>query len=186
MSPSLMDGAMMGLMPGDPRGAMMGGSGGMPMGGGASPASDREPPAKSAAPRAPSAALPPGLRNISEGVRGFLETRTDMDFYDQPFVDVLAYLESVAKSEVTFVSLPGNLPAEKQPSVTVRLKQVTIASALEALSDLYGYAFVFRDYGILVIEPTNRVQIDAFRHSGASMIAPPQGTGVPMMGPESP
>lgn len=41
-------------------------------------------------------------------------------------------------------------------------------------ADIYHYAFVFRDYGILVLGPNDKQQIEAFRSSGALMIAPPE------------
>ncbi|MGH7140838.1 MAG: hypothetical protein ACREHD_34335, partial [Pirellulales bacterium] len=101
--------------------------------------------------------------NLPEKFRRFLEKRVDMEFTEQPLTDVLAYLEAAANTEVDFVT---DVTDERMARpVTLNLKQVTIAAALQALADLYGCAFVFRDYGILVFGPDHE-QVDLIESLG--------------------
>jgi hypothetical protein len=107
-----------------------------------------------------------------------------LDFTEQSLPEVLEYMREVGKADVDFVILnpeEWELPQATDDteglmdrSVTLRLKQVTIAAALQALADLYNCAFVFRDYGILVLGPEQVIgMLDSYRAAGTPMIAPP-------------
>lgn len=184
--PMGMGGMPSGIMGGMPSGMMgpMVEPGVQMMGGGVPPLTGQQKRAKSATASGAAAAtgpfsLPAALQgNTSASVRRFLETRVDIEFDNQPIGDILDYFEAAADSNVVFIPLSALRPDEKEPAVTIRMKSVTFASALQALSDIYHYTFVFRDYGILVIESRNRTQIEAFRNSGAPMIAPPDDSPV--------
>lgn len=154
------------------------------MGGGVPPLTGQQKRAKSAtAPGAAAATGPSSLPaafpdKVSASMRRFLETRVEIGFDDQPIGDILDYFAAAADSNVVFIPLSALRPDEKEPAVTIRMKPVTIASALQALADIYRYTFVFRDYGILAIGPNDKQQIEAFRNSGAPMIAPPDDSPV--------
>lgn len=129
------------------------------------------------------------LRNLPENVRSFLNKRIDVDFQEQPIKDVLEYIRETGGGEVDFVNSEIWGPDEGRIDsclVTLRIKRVTIAATLQALADLHGCAFVFRDYGILVIGPRDTdPMVESYRATGAPMIAPPEqvqmGGGLQMM-----
>lgn len=115
------------------------------------------------------------LSNLPEKFQRFLEKRVDMDSTEEPLKDVLEYVKEAANTEVDFVT--DDTDEHMARPVTLRLKQVTIAAALQALVDLYSCAFVFRDYGILVIGPDRQPDqvmevLDPYRAAGTPMIAP--------------
>jgi hypothetical protein len=131
------------------------------------------------------------LSRLSEKMRKFLDQRRDMDFADQPLSDVLDYLIQMGDNSANFVMDHDRSIAEQeeQPALTIRLslKQVTVASALQALADRYELAFIFRDYGILVVTDTGVAgsTIERYRAAGTPMIAPPpfvQAVGVGGLG----
>lgn len=144
----------MGMMPGSPR-AMMS------MMGGPSPS--------------PAAGSKP-FEDLPENVRNFLNKSIDLDFKEQPLQDVLAYIKENAGGDIDFmIQHPEELEGsdERPPAlVTLSVKGVTVAAALQALADLNGWAFIFRDYGILVPSLSDDDLLEAYRASGARMIAP--------------
>ena len=117
-----------------------------------------------------------------EYARAFLEKRIDLDFTEQSLREVLDYINQAGDGSVEFVI---QTPEEWEPQpgdevpvplVTLSLKHVTIAAALQALADRYDCAFVFRDYGVLVLGPgvsTGETAVNSFRTAGTPMIAPP-------------
>jgi hypothetical protein len=120
--------------------------------------------------------------NLPENVRAFLDKRVDADFVRQPLDDVLAYLDAVNDSAVAFViETPDEWNATEEDSgvkvhaVTLSLKQVTVRSLLQALADLHHCAFVFRDYGILVLGPCvdDTEPFESFKAAGTPMVGPP-------------
>jgi hypothetical protein len=163
-----MGGGMGGMTPGmrgPMGGGMMGGAGGGRTGPGTSSALDGGRPS-----------------DLPENVRKFLDKRLDVDFAKGALADVLTYLQAAGDSDVAFII---ESPEEWKPnpeggadewvSVTLVLKQVTVRSALQALADIYHCAFVFRDYGILVLGPEveGTDAFESFRSAGTHMIAPP-------------
>lgn len=130
------------------------------------------------------------LDKLPENVRSFLNKRVDLDFSKQPVQDVLEYIKAASDGEVDFVlqnpedwtADPSKDAASDNLLVTVSIKRVTVAAAMQALADLTGCAFVFRDYGILVIalHSTDGYPLESYRALGAPMIAPPQLPQLPM------
>lgn len=149
------------------------------------------------------------LKELPENVRSFLSKRIDLDFAEQPLKDVLDYIKQAGGDEVDFVLQnpeewaidPSGADTPHDWVVSIAIKRVTVAAALQALADLKGCAFVFRDYGILVTAPgADGYLLESYRASGSPMIAPPSlqiggiggmgaGVGMPnamggmMMGP---
>jgi hypothetical protein len=150
MAPGGMMGGSMGPAGGSMQSAMMG-----MMGGGSS---------SSATTSAKSESSPPDKLQKS------LQSRVDLDFTEQPLGDVLDYLSQAA--EVTFVRKQKDLSSP----VTASLRQVPLEVALQAIADLTDYCFVFRDYGILVI---NRNQAHSYLDAGIPLIGP----GTPLVHP---
>jgi hypothetical protein len=101
-----------------------------------------------------------------------------------PLTDVLDYLTAAGESSIAFIiQAPEEWKINPENSdshphaVTLSLKQVTVRSVLQALADLHHCAFVFRDYGILVLGPDveGTDPFESFRGAGVPMIAPPHG-----------
>jgi hypothetical protein len=122
--------------------------------------------------------------DLPKNVTAFLKKRLDVDMHKMPLADVLEYLQAAAAGEVAFIiEAPEEWKmnpegADGNPhAVTLSLKQVTVRSALQALADLHHCAFVFRDYGILVLGPNveGTDSFESFRGAGTHMIAPPSG-----------
>jgi len=163
-------------MPG--MGGRMGAMGGMPPGGmGGMGGGMMGPPAGQ---KHGELSAPGGKRPVElpENVRTFLDKRLDIDFSDAPFAEVLEYLRQAGNSDVAFIiETPDDWQEAK---VKLSLKQVTVQSGLQALADLHHCAFVFRDYGILVLGPNAEESdtFDSFRAARTPMIAPPS----PVMG----
>lgn len=122
------------------------------------------------------------FEDLPDHLRSFLNKRIDFDFTEVPLREVLDYIQQAGGAEIDFVlqnPTEWNAPDADKPdnrfSVTAAIKHVTVAAALEALADLNGCAFIFRDYGILVISPANEGRsLESYRSSGARMIAPPK------------
>lgn len=104
-----------------------------------------------------------GELTISPELQAVLNNMTDFDFTEQPLSDVLDYLGE--RNHLQFLK-KGNLDMP----VTALLKQVTVQAALQALADLTQTSFVFRDYGILVVQHPSEAEI--YRDSNAAMIGP--------------
>jgi len=70
-----------------------------------------------------------------------------VDFTEVPLKDVVAYLQDVAKITIT-VDAAGGVPVDNP--VTLKLKDVKLSAALQALEDLgLDTVFVVREYGLL-------------------------------------
>jgi hypothetical protein len=111
--------------------------------------------------------------SLPEKMRTILETRVEFDFEAHPLSDVLEYLTACVEGKpggpVQFISqYPLN-----EDFVTLRLKDITVAAGLQALADLHKYGFIFRDYGILVVETDD--EMNSYRAAGTPMIAPAVG-----------
>lgn len=104
-----------------------------------------------------------GELTISPELQAALNNTTDFDFTEQPLSDVLDYLGE--RNQLQFLK-KGNLDMP----VTALLKGVTVQAALQALADLTQTSFVFRDYGILVVQHPSEAEI--YRDSHAPMIGP--------------
>lgn len=104
-----------------------------------------------------------GEQAISPELQKALQDKTDFDFSDQPLSDVLDYLGE--RNGIQFLK-KDNLDMP----VTARLKGVTVEAALQALADLTQTSFVFRDYGILVVQHPS--EAETYRDSNAPMIGP--------------
>lgn len=104
-----------------------------------------------------------GELTISRELQAALNTTTDFDFTEQPLSEVLAYLGE--RNDLQFLK-KGNLDIP----VTANLKGVTVQAALQALADLTQTSFVFRDYGILVVQHPS--EAETYRDSNAPMIGP--------------
>ncbi|MCX5670179.1 MAG: hypothetical protein NTU94_02510 [Planctomycetota bacterium] len=75
-----------------------------------------------------------------------------VDFTEVPLKDVVAYLQDVAKITIT-VDAAGGVPFENP--VTLKLKDVTLSAALQALEDVgLDTVFVVREYGLLATDKT--------------------------------
>ena len=73
-----------------------------------------------------------------------------VDFTEVPMKDVVAYLQDVAKITIT-VDAAGGVPFENP--VTLKLKDVKLSAALQALEDLgLDTVFVVREYGLLATD----------------------------------
>lgn len=115
--------------------------------------------------------------DLPEHVRAFLDKRLDVDFNEVPLDDVLAYLKEVGGGDIAFVieSPQAWESGSEGHSVTLSLKQVSVRAVLQALVDLHRCAFVFRDYGILVLGPDvdGTEPFESFKAAGTPMVAPP-------------
>jgi hypothetical protein len=113
------------------------------------------------------------LSKLPDKMRTTLETRVEFAFERQPLSDVLEYLTECLKDPpggpVQFISQYDL----SETFVTLYLKDITVAAGLQALADLHKYGFIFRDYGILVVETDD--EIDSYRAAGTPMIAPTAG-----------
>lgn len=104
-----------------------------------------------------------GELTISRELQAALNRTTDFDFTEQPLSDVLDYLGEI--NHIQFLK-KGHLDMP----VTANLKGVTVQAALQALADLTQTSFVFRDYGILVVQHPS--EAETYRDSNAPMIGP--------------
>jgi hypothetical protein len=102
---------------------------------------------------------------LPEKLQKFLQSRVDLDFNEQPFNDVLDYLQNEVGGDISFV----DRNAAGGQAVTLHLKQVTIEAALQAIADLTDQCFILRDYGILV---ANCNMANPYLDGGIPMIAP--------------
>lgn len=69
-----------------------------------------------------------------------------LDFSETPLKDVVGYLQEVAKVSITIDA--NNVPVDD--SVSLRLKDVTLSAALQAIEDVCSNVeFVVREYGLL-------------------------------------
>lgn len=100
---------------------------------------------------------------IPKVLRTALASKTVMEFDDQPLQEAVAYLGE--RHGVQFIL------SEKQITVpvTCNVHDITLAAALQAIADLTRYCFVFRDYGILVVEEGHAID---YRRNHVPMIAP--------------
>lgn len=126
---------------------------------------------KSKAARQPgSGGAPPSGETVpspSAAMREALEETTDFDFTDQPLSDVLDYLAHKHGPHLQFLFGEGG---NKSQPVTANLHAVTVRAGLQAIADLTGTCFVFRDYGILITHDSEEIR--AYRASDVPMIAP--------------
>ena len=116
------------------------------------PAQGMAPPAGGAP---PAAALPgertervvresPVRPNLPEDLENALSAEVLCDFVDAPLSEILAYL----KDQTGISVLVGDHNYE-ETSLTLTLGTTSWRNVLVALSDIYGYCFVVRDYGML-------------------------------------
>jgi hypothetical protein len=91
-----------------------------------------------------------------EKIRKALLTQTDLDFYEQPFSNVVDYLKTIRNIEIqldTEALADSNITSETP--ITFNLKGVTLGAVLQAFDDQHeNLKLVVRDYGILVTTPS--------------------------------
>ena len=160
MGGGMMPGGMSGMMSGGMSGMMSGGMGNTGGGMMSGTGTGRGSPRTSAAAK-PEPALP-------EKLQKFLQARVDIEFAEQPLSDVLDYLAQAVGGDVNFVG-----KEKLDVPVTLKLKQVTLESGLQAIADLTNHCFILRDYGILVL---NSADTNTYQNMRIPMIGP----GLPM------
>ena len=134
---------------------------------------------------------------MADKIRKALDTPVTIDFHDKPLDEVLRFFED--KMGVSFHNvLPSNLVQSSR--VNLRLKQVPLGAALQALEDTFDadnriginhMRFVVRDYGILVTTSEKLPQGTTLLHdfwkrkagqekrSGSTSAESPDGKGLP-------
>lgn len=100
---------------------------------------------------------------IPKALRTALAAKTELEFKDSPLEDAVDYLAE--RHQVQFVKLEKSIKV----SVTCHISGVSLAAALQAIADLTNYCFVFRDYGILVVERGHALD---YMRNQVPMIAP--------------
>lgn len=101
---------------------------------------------------------------IAEKVRQALDAPTQMEFTDQPLIDVLTYLADLHRIDLQPDSraFEGNGLAFDKEKIRITIKGVPLAAALQALEDQHPpLKFVVRDYGILATT-SNRAEEEGF------------------------
>jgi hypothetical protein len=88
-----------------------------------------------------------------------LQKTVELDFTEQPLSDVLMYLQNALGNEVAFV-----FKEQIDTPVTLSLRgdKLSLKAGLEALADKTDCCFIFRDYGVLVVN-----RDDAWQYLGA-------------------
>ncbi|HVC95462.1 MAG TPA: hypothetical protein VND64_17325, partial [Pirellulales bacterium] len=94
--------------------------------------------------------------------REWMKKNVEFDVTDQPLSDALEYLKLATEEFSTFVFKGTEGP--RDVPLTLKLRSVTLAAALEALADQTDVCFVFRDYGVLVVQ-----RDDAWQYGGAAI-----------------
>lgn len=77
-----------------------------------------------------------------------LTTVLDLEFVDAPLADVVTYLADRTKTNIRIQAGAGL----EETTVSMTLKGVPFAGAIEAIEDATGAQFVIRNYGLLVID----------------------------------
>lgn len=95
---------------------------------------------------------------MSDGFRKILSKKIDVGFEEISLPAAIQFLEDQGASRLPFVldeeSLVAELGDPEDLQFTLRMKETEVSAVLLALSDLYGVAFVARDYGLMVTTPT--------------------------------